>query len=444
MSRRKRQPATPATSRGAARPAVGAKRRAEPAGAGRRESAGSAASSVVAGRLRPFALKLAVLLAVTALAAGYAAVRWRNADQRRAGAPAPQGGARAVAGSSARPASAPPGGPGAVPRVDNLDALDPAVAAAIRTAIAAVEQQPANGASWGGLGIVYHAHRYFALAARSYQEAARLDPVTADWPHLSGILAEERGDVEEAASWYRAALERAPADGAARYRLGNVLLQAGRVEEAAAAFDQVAAAAPGAPWGPLGLGRVALRRGSTADAARHFERAVALDPDNAQAAYLLASAYREQGRREEARRWSEPARDGVKPVGPADPILDRVRTGGRSLQNLVAAANQMLAAGDAAAAEALYAAVLGTDPDYYDALYNLGMLYGRQQLFAEAQSTLERAVAARPRSSEARMLLVLALAEQGRLDAAHAELRALLEVDPEHGVARAMLEDMER
>ena len=80
-----------------------------------------------------------------------------------------------------------------------LDALDPAVAAAIRDAVAAVEREPSSGARWGELGIVYHAHRYFALADRCYARAAALDPRAPDWPHLRGVLAEERGDVEAAA-----------------------------------------------------------------------------------------------------------------------------------------------------------------------------------------------------------------------------------------------------
>jgi tetratricopeptide (TPR) repeat protein len=225
--------------------------------------------------------------------------------------------------------------------------------------------------------------------------------------------------------------------------LGGVLLVAGDLDGAERAFARLTESTPGEPWGPLGLGRVAQRRGSSAQAARHLERALAADPANAQTAYLLATAYREGGRSDEARALVARAREGVEPTGPADPILDRVRSAGRGLQRLVQGANQALAAGNAQAAEAIYLEVLRADADYYDALFNLGLLYGRQERFAESQAMLERAVEARPESSQARLLLALSLASQDRLEEARAQLRALLDRDPEHAEARAMLEEMD-
>jgi tetratricopeptide (TPR) repeat protein len=371
-----------------------------------------------------------VALAVAALLslAGYSIARWWTTSTPRVASSRPGGedGAEVLDAAS-------------VPRVVELDALDPAVAAAIRDAVAAVERETASGARWGELGIVYNAHRYFALADRCYARAAALDSRAPDWPHLRGVLAEERGDVESAASYYSAALERSPTDLAARYRLGNVLLQAGNIDQAERAFDELASTAPDQPWGPLGLGRVALRRGSNAAAVERFERALALDPDNDQAAYLLASAHRALGNSSEARRLAQRSRDGVRPAAPADPIVDRVRSGVRSLHSKVNAANRLLAAGDADGAAAVYASVLAVDPHHYDALYDLALVYGRQERFAEAQQLLERAVAVRPDSSQARLLLALALASQDRLEAAHDQLLVLLEHDPEHVEAKRML-----
>jgi tetratricopeptide (TPR) repeat protein len=370
---------------------------------------------------------VALAAAVLLVLAGYGVVRWRDTSTTRRES-RPTG---SVDGSTA----ASP----AVPRVDRLDALDPAVAAAIREATEGVEREPSSGARWGQLGIVYNAHRYYAQADRCYARAAELEPAVADWPHLRGVLAEERGDAEAAAAYYGAALKRLPTDQAARYRLGNVLLQAGEVEQAERAYGELAAAAPEQPWGAIGLGRVALRRGSNDEAVERFDRALAIDPGNEQAAYLLASAHRALGHSEEARRLAERSRDGVRPAAPADPIVDRVRGGLRSLQSRVNAANQLLAAGNADAAAEIYAAVLAVDPRHYDALYDLALLYGRQERFGEAQQLLERAIAVRPESSQARLLLALALASQDRLQAARDQLHELLELDPEHVEAKRML-----
>jgi tetratricopeptide (TPR) repeat protein len=373
------------------------------------------------------ALAVAVLLPL----AGYSIVRWWTTSKPGEASSRPGDADRADVADAAT-----------VPRVAGLDALDPAVAAAIRDAVAAVEREAASGARWGELGIVYNAHRYFALADRCYARAAALDARAPDWPHLRGVLAEERGDVEDAASYYSAALERSPTDQAARYRLGNVLLQAGSIDQAEQAFEQLASSAPDQPWGPLGLGRVALRRGSNAAAAERFERALGLDPENDQAAYLLASAHRALGNSSEARRLAERSPDGVRPAAPPDPYVDRVRGALRSLQSRVNAANQMLAAGDADGAAAAYASVLAVDPHHYDALYNLALVYGRQERFDEAQQLLERAVAVRPDSSQARLLLALALASQDRLEAARYQLLELLEHDPEHVEAKRMLSQL--
>jgi tetratricopeptide (TPR) repeat protein len=381
---------------------------------------------VRSGQTRRLPAAMAIAVAVPLLIAGWIAVRWLGnggssfASREAKGAPS---GATAVT----------------VPRVDDLDALDPAVAAAIRDAVAAVEREPANGARWGELGIVYNAHRYFALADRCYARAAELASEDAQWPHLRGVLAEERGDVEVAVTCYRRALERAPGDQAARYRLGNVLLQAGEIDAAHHVYAELEATSPGTPWGALGLGRVAQRRGAHGDAAHQFERALAVDPGNDQAAFLLAGAYRALGDSAAARRYADRARDGVRPAAPPDPIVDRVRAALRSLQSRVNAANQSLAAGDAAAARAIYESVLAVDPDHYDALYNLALLNGRQERFEDAQRLLEHAIEVRADSTQARLLLALALASQGRIEAASDRLRELLAIDPDHVEAKRML-----
>jgi tetratricopeptide (TPR) repeat protein len=214
------------------------------------------------------------------------------------------------------------------------------------------------------------------------------------------------------------------------------------MEQAERAYGELATAAPEQPWGAIGLGRVALRRGSNEEAVQRFERALAVDPANDQAAFLLAGAYRAQGNTAQARRLAERSRDGVRPGAPADPIVDRVRGGLRSLQSRVNAANRLLAAGNVDGATEIYSSVLAIDPEHYDALYDLALVYGRQERFGEAQQLLERAIVVRPESSEARLLLALALASQDRLQDAREQLHQLLERDPDHVEAKRMLDQL--
>ena len=137
------------------------------------------AATARAGRARRRAPAM-IALAVAALLplAGYAVARWWTVGKPRAASSRNGGDDRSAAHDAA-----------AVPRVGQLEGLDPAVAAAIRDAVAAVEREPANGARWGELGIVYNAHRYLALADRCYARAGELDTRAPDWPHLRGVLA---------------------------------------------------------------------------------------------------------------------------------------------------------------------------------------------------------------------------------------------------------------
>ena len=91
-----------------------------------------------------------------------------------------------------------------------------------RTQVRSLEKADANDADLasavGELGKLYHAlqlldsHAFGALqaAAHCYGEARRLDPSDHRWPYLMAFAAQNQGDLDPAASAYRAALEREP------------------------------------------------------------------------------------------------------------------------------------------------------------------------------------------------------------------------------------------
>ena len=62
-----------------------------------------------------------------------------------------------------------------LPQID-LQGVHPDVAAAIQRATDAVRRRPRSGDAWGQLGMILHAHEYYAEAATCYQLASRLDP----------------------------------------------------------------------------------------------------------------------------------------------------------------------------------------------------------------------------------------------------------------------------
>lgn len=325
-----------------------------------------------------------------------------------------------------------------IPEIEGLGELDPRFAAALTEAVAAIRRQPGNGALFGRLGMLYHAHKYYAAARRAYEIAGELEPESADWPYYVALLASGRGETELATSSLRRVLELEPDNLAARLRLGNLLFGDDQLEAAAELYRELSRQAPEAPWGWVGQAKVLRRQGDLTGAQRLLEQAVALAPEDREGTYLLAMVYRERG--EIAR--SAPLLAGVDErvrAWPPDPRMERIEEGRRDLQSLVKEANALLADGNTAAAETLYREVLKSEAGHFDALFNLGVLYGRTGRYAQAEEVLKAAIHSKPDDAQAHYVLAMAYASQRRFEEAGAELERVLELDPEHEEARAVL-----
>jgi predicted O-linked N-acetylglucosamine transferase (SPINDLY family) len=99
-------------------------------------------------------------------------------------------------------------------------------------------------------------------------------------------------------------------------------------------------------------------------------------------------------------------------------------------------------AGDPAAAAALYAAVLVTEPGQASALHNLAILLAADGRLDEAVELLARACEAAPGLTQARCNLAIALMRLERTGEAAAELREALKRDPSNVQALSLLGDI--
>ncbi|MCY4637579.1 MAG: tetratricopeptide repeat protein, partial [Acidobacteria bacterium] len=167
-----------------------------------------------------------------------------------------------------------------IPRIPNLNELDPGFATAVRDAVAAVERDPSSGRAVGGLGRLYQAHRYVDQARRCYERAAELDPRVPEWPYYLGFLAAGRGAHNDAVRHFERVLELRPSYWAARVRLGNAQLATGDLDRAEQSFQATRSEAPATPWGELGMGKTARRRGRFEEAAEHLRSALTVDPEH--------------------------------------------------------------------------------------------------------------------------------------------------------------------
>ena len=330
-----------------------------------------------------------------------------------------------------------------LPEIADLAAIDPAVAAAIRRAVAEVESSPNEAESYGRLGRLYQAHEYYELARQCYESAHRLDPAIADWPYYLGVFAAERGQDEKAVRYFREMARLRPEYAPLHLRLGDALLGLGDLEAAEVAYRQHLSHAPASAWGYLGLGKVARRRSRESSAVEVLERALELDPRNHEAIYVLAMTYRELDRREAALSLLDRLADGGTSPQPPDSLMEKVLRERKDLQSIIRVANKALADGEPDRAAALYRLILDQDPDHFDALHNLGIVYGRQGRYAEAAAALRSAVQQRPESREAHHGLAMAYASQEKLERAIAELQTVLEIDPDYEPSRQMRANLE-
>ena len=325
-----------------------------------------------------------------------------------------------------------------IPRIEGLSALDPRLAKAVRKATSEIERDRDEGDAFGRLGRVYHTHKYFGLARRCYETARRLAPAKADWPYYLGSLATGRGQTEVATDSFHQALRLEPDYLPTYLRLGNVLLADGRLEEAEEMYRELVVRSPEGPWGYLGHAKVARRRGRLQEAADLLQESLSRAPEDREGAYLLAMTYRDLGRLSAALPHLEGI-EGKTRSWPADPLMDVIRGGRQDLQGLIQTANRLLDEGQANAAANLYRAVLADDAGHFDALYNLGVIYGRQGRFAEAKQSLEEALRGRPGDADAHFALAMAYASLRQFRNADNEMATVLRLDPEHEGARQAL-----
>lgn len=318
----------------------------------------------------------------------------------------------------------------AIPRIENLGEVDPRMAERVRQAVAAVERAPDDADVWGRLGQVYNAHGFIALAAQSYESASRLDPQSFAWPYYLAIFATDRGAVKEAVRLLETTVRLQPEYLAGQFRLGSVHLDVGNIEAARQAYERVTALAPQSPWGYVGLGSTAWREQRYEAAASLLERARELDPDIQQANYLLAMTYLALGRKQRSEELLEGLADTAPQAVLHDPLIQQMQQQRNDLQSRIAEAKQLRKQGRPEAAEAIYQAVIGYDPDHYEAHHDLGVLYARLGRHESAERHLEKATSLRPNTAAPHLNLAMLYFESSRPEQSMKETKRALELDP--------------
>lgn len=360
----------------------------------------------------------------------------------------------------------------AIPVID-LQSVSPAVRRVIETAQHAVAKEPRSGLAWGRLGMVLRAHEYFPEAIDCFRIAWTLDPADLRWPYLLAIGLEST-DVAASIQTYRQVIARHPQVTLPQIRLAELLLQSGDLEAAENLLTPLAERESDNPRVLYRLAQLRFRRGQPDEALALVERAHVLAPRQRAIAEFTAQL-----------RFAPRTRQRASPAQPAidlaqatettwpDQILGDVlqlrrdaywrASQGASLieSGNVAAGIQEL---EAAVAEApddwtlqarLAAAYLMTNrlddaenlvsdalqrwPDTFELQHQLGTVRLLQHEWAQAVDAFGRAIQLKPGSAESHSDLGFCLQQTGQLEAAKAEFKEALRLNPSLESAKKQL-----
>jgi tetratricopeptide (TPR) repeat protein len=368
----------------------------------------------------------------------------------------------------------------------DLSRVDPPVQAQIKDRYDTLQQAMKGsvtdaelGTAYGQYGMVLQAAEFFDAAEPCYLNAEALAPEEIRWPYYLASLHKNRGETDQAEAAYKRVLQLKPDDVATLIWLGRLHLDQGRPDAAEPLFAKALSMSPRSVAILAGLGRVAVARRNYPQAVKYLEEALAIDPEAESLHAPLAAAYRGLGELDKAQPHLRQWRNRDLPV--PDPLhqeLDLVLESGlsyelrgirefevrdwkgaavffqkglsltkansplrRSLEHKLGTA--LYLTGDASAAQSHFLAVIeagpssGVDEATAKAHYSLAVLLagqGRPQ--SQVVEHFESAVKYQPNYIEAHVAMADYLRRNGRADAALAQYRETLALNPRHIIAR--------
>jgi tetratricopeptide (TPR) repeat protein len=184
------------------------------------------------------------------------------------------------------------------------------LAGALAEHLAALEEEPEFAQAHINLISLYARTGDKAKAREHGEKALAIAPERAELHYNLGVLEVSEGRISQAEKAFRKAVELNPNYAAAMTNLGQMLEARKKYGEATELYRKAVAAQPDYPLARFHLGRMLLAQDKAADAAEQFR--IALQPETPQTAEIwmgMAAALARQGRRGDARRAAERAKE---------------------------------------------------------------------------------------------------------------------------------------
>jgi tetratricopeptide (TPR) repeat protein len=274
--------------------------------------------------------------------------------------------------------------------LERTEGIDADVIALVRKSVATARLRPSDAKLRVDLALVYEANELWREAIRAWNGALVLDPTQSMWRyHLSTCL-RRQGDPVASIAELRRVVAEAPDLAAARFALGELLLDNDDLEGAQVEFEASIALAAHIPDTHVGLAEVMIRKHEYTRAVELCQRAIAIEPAGKRARYALGLSYRGLGRMQEAEVELTRGQNSVK-RGLGDPLTDRMedmRVGYSQRFNRAMTLDSM---GNTPAAALIFESLLRSYPDSVEVLNNLAAAYTEMKRNDSAYALLLRA-----------------------------------------------------
>jgi tetratricopeptide (TPR) repeat protein len=280
----------------------------------------------------------------------------------------------------------------------------------------------------------------YGEAIDELRKAIALNPSIPGAYYQLGYSHWKLGHFSEARVAFERELKFQPPDPYSHYYLGRIFLSEGQTAKATDQFEKVLTISPILDVYQQ-LGGAYLGANKLEQAIAYLQKAVELHPDQSDARYQLGRAYALAGRKSDAQREFELARDlkdqdqqMIRELTQCEGYLKQKKT-----EEALAIARRLGQSQDADLLLSL-GMVLGRyglhhealaplhraaslRPSFFEAHFNIGVSLVASQDFAGAAESLEKAVKLNPESYDAQSLLGIAFAQQGKVDEAIPPLR---------------------
>jgi Flp pilus assembly protein TadD len=177
-----------------------------------------------------------------------------------------------------------------------------------RWTLRAVQIDPSDSDAWYSLGRIRYSEQRFRDAVSCFQRALKISPKSVKAVNNLGLAYEATNQTDAAVAAYRQAIEwqnQGPRDELSEQpllNLGTVLLHRGEMTEAESLLKKAVEIAPKDPRVHEQLGHLYMQKTDYGAAEEELKQACELDPKNSSLHFLLGQTYRHLGEMDDAKR----------------------------------------------------------------------------------------------------------------------------------------------